>query len=315
MSKEIKKETTVSKQNVVEKPKHQIIEFEKNISDSVQNKVTQLVKDGRLDLPSDYSIGNAVSSAWLVLQSVTVKGGALALDVCTKHSIANALLDMVILGHNPVKHGYFIAYGNKLTWFPSYLGKSASLKRLKGFEREPIATLIYENDELSFDHNELGEERITNHVSSWKNKLSGKIVGAYATVKQGDIVRSAVMTMAEIKEAWTKNPSPNNRRDHTEFTGEFSKRTVINRLIKTILKTSNDDNLLADTLLENEEKHYVFDNGKDYIEAEEVKVREKVKADANTGEVIDVDEIAEEIAKDEIVEDEKVATPDEAPWG
>lgn len=313
----------------VGKPKNQVIEFEKNISDSVQNRVKEFTETGRLDLPKDYSVGNALTSAWLVLQSVTAKGGALALEVCTQASIANALLDMVVLGHNPVKHGYFIAYGDKLTWFPSYFGKSAALKRLEGFDKEPIATLIYKDDELVFGHNEIGEELISDHVSSWKNKLTGVIEGAYATVKQGDITRSAVMTMAEIKEAWTKNPSPNNRRDHTEFTGEFAKRTVINRLIKTILKTSNDDSLLADTIVENEEKHYIFDT--DVVKSEEEKSRKEIAGNANTGEVLDFkdeptkeSELTQAAEPDpEYTEPKPTVKPsykqksltDEAPWG
>lgn len=264
-----------------------VFEFEKNISDSVQNRITELAQDRRLVLPPNYSVGNALASAWLILQNVKDRYGQPALKVCTPQSIANALLDMAIMGHNPAKkHGYFIVYGDQLTWFPSYFGKCASLKRIDGIEHEPVATLIYDGDEIVLEHNELGEEIIIEHKTSWQNKLKGDIVGAYATVDFKGVKRSAVMSMKEIKEAWTKNPSPANRRDHTEFTGEFAKRTVINRLVKMILQTSNDDDLLAETIIQNEDQHWDYTDAQ--IVSEENKAKREIATSANTGPVIDV---------------------------
>lgn len=262
---------------------NKIIKFEKNIRDSVQNRITELTSAGRLDLPKNYSVGNALNSAWLIIQGVKDSNGQAALQVCTKESIANALLDMAIMGLNPAKkQGYFIVYGNQLTWFTSYFGKCAVVKRLKGIEHEPIATLIYKGDEVELGHNELGEEVVLSHKASWEGKLSGEIVGVYATVMQGDIKRSAVMTMAEVKEAWTKNPSPKNKRDHVEFTGEFAKRTAINRLTKTIIQTSNDDDLLAETIIKNEYQHYTFEDA-------EEEVQKEIEMNANTGEILEAD--------------------------
>jgi recombination protein RecT len=264
-----------------------VFEFEKNISDSVQNRITELAQDRRLVLPPNYSVGNALASAWLILQNVKDRNGQPALKVCTPQSIANALLDMAIMGHNPAKkHGYFIVYGDQLTWFPSYFGKCASLKRIDGIEHEPVATLIYDGDEIVLEHNELGEEIIIEHKTSWQNKLKGDIVGAYATVDFKGVKRSAVMSMKEIKEAWTKNPSPANRRDHTEFTGEFAKRTVINRLVKMILQTSNDDDLLAETIVQNEDQHWDFTDAQ--IVSEENKAKREIATNANAGKIIDV---------------------------
>lgn len=265
-----------------EKPKEQkLIAFEKTLSDSVQNRITELSGSGRLDLPKNYSVGNALQSAWLKILATKDKNGRPALEVCTKESVANALLDMTIMGHNPAKnHGYFIVYGNQLTWFPSYFGKCATIKRIKNINNEPIGTIIYEGDEVEIGYNELGEECVINHKTSWQNKLKAVRAGAYAAVKQGNITRSAVMTMAEIKEAWNKNPGQ--KRDHADFEGEFMKRTVINRLVKMILQTSNDDDLLAETMIANEYQHYDFDGEAEVIAQNEVKQL------ANTGEVVDI---------------------------
>lgn len=263
--------------------------MEKNLADNVQNRVLELTNQGRLNLPKNYSVGNALSSAWLIIQDLKDKNNNPALQVCTKESIANALLEMAILGLNPVKkQGYFIVYGNKLGWFTSYFGKCASIKRLKGIENEPIGTIIYDGDEVEIGYNELGEEIVLSHKTTWANKLKNVRVGAYATVIANGIKRSALMTKAEIKESWTKNPSPNNKRDHIDFEGEFMKRTVINRLVKMILQTSNDDDLLAETIIKNEDEMYDMQN--DYIETTANEVKEEIETKANTSEQLSFEE-------------------------
>lgn len=280
----------MQKQVVDIKKTNKIIEFEKNISDSVQNRIISLVGEGRLNLPENYSVGNAIANAWLTIQDTVDSNKNSALTVCTKESVANALLEMATLGLNPAKKQcYFIVYGNKLGLFVSYFGKCATIKRLKGIDTEPIATIIYEGDEVEIGHNELGEELVERHTTSWSNKLSGKRVGAYATVTANGIKRSALMTMEEIKEAWTKNPSPNNKRDHVTFEGEFMKRTVINRLIKMILQTSNDDDLLADTLIKNEDSMYQNEEYTDITDFQN-SVQEEINENANAGEYIGFDD-------------------------
>lgn len=263
--------------------------MEKNLADNVQNRVLELTNKGRLNLPKNYSVGNALSAAWLIIQDLKDKNNKPALEVCTKESIANALLEMAILGLNPVKkQGYFIVYGNKLGWFTSYFGKCASIKRLKGIENEPIGTIIYEGDNVEIGYNELGEEIVLSHKTTWENKLKNNRVGAYATVIANGIKRSALMTKTEIKESWTKNPSPNNKRDHIDFEGEFMKRTVINRLVKMILQTSNDDDLLAETIIKNEDEMYNMQN--DYIETTASEVKEEIETKANTSEQLSFEE-------------------------
>lgn len=260
----------------------QISNNQKNLADNVQNRVLELTNKGRLNLPKNYSVGNALSSAWLIIQDLKDKNNKPALEVCTKESIANALLEMAILGLNPVKkQGYFIVYGNRLGWFTSYFGKCASIKRLKGIETEPIGTIIYEGDNVEIGYNELGEEIVLSHKTTWENKLKNNRVGAYATVIANGIKRSALMTKTEIKESWLKNPSPSNKRDHIDFEGEFMKRTVINRLVKMILQTSNDDDLLAETMIKNEDEMYDAIQ-QDYIEttanaSEQLSFQEEIK--------------------------------------
>lgn len=260
-----------------------LIQFEKTLGDSVQNRVTELSKQGRLNLPANYSIGNALQSAWLKILQTKDRNQKPVLDVCTKESVANSLLDMAILGLNPSKsQGYFIPYGEKLAWFTSYLGKAAALKRIKGIETEPIATVIYAGDELALSHNELGEEIVLEHKTSWENKIKNDLIGVYATVIYNGVKRSAVLTLAECKEAWTKSQT---NKEHVDFRSEYMKRTAINRLSKMILNTTNDDDLLAETIIQNENQHYDFEP--EVITEEKAKL--EVAQKANSGEVVDVE--------------------------
>ena len=265
----------------------------KNIGDSVNNKVSEFIEKGRLTLPANYALGNAMSSAYLILQEIKDKNGKPVLEVCTKESIANALLNMAILGLNPAKRQcYFMAYGDKLSLFVSYKGKQAIVKRLPSIVSEVTATLIYKGDKLEIGLNELHEPMVLNHETSWTNLTNGEIQGVYATVKQkqkdGSVVeRSALMTPKDIQEAFNAqkiiNPKYGYARDHKDFEGEFTKRTAINRLVKNIVDTSNDDDLLGTTLQNAEYENYDFNDTEEKIES-------RISTNANTGEVIGIDE-------------------------
>lgn len=237
---------------------------ENKLTEAVQNRVHELVQEGRLDLPKNYSVGNAMSSAYLILQNTVDKDKRPVLEVCDRKSIINSLLNMAILGLNPAKQqGYFIAYGKQLSWFTSYFGMQAAIQRLKGYEGLPSATLIYEGDEVTLSHDEYGEEFVSEHLSSWENKLKGKITGAYASIKFDGRHRYQVMTMNEIKESWSMSKTDKN---HDKFTGEFAKRTVLNRLLKNILKTSTDDDLVAEKMISTENEQYDYDKNGEVVE-------------------------------------------------
>ena len=103
----------------------------KNIADVVNNKIVDLVASGRLKTPKNYVVGNAMTSAFLTLSEIKDKNGKPVLESCSKESVANALLNMGVLGLTPAKSQcYFIPYGNQLQLSVSYFGKQAILKRL-----------------------------------------------------------------------------------------------------------------------------------------------------------------------------------------
>jgi len=61
--------------------------------------------------------------------------------------------------------------------------------------------------------------------------------------------------MKEILEGWSKSQAD---KEHKTFTGEFAKRSALNRLAKVIVKSSTDQDILAETLDENEERNFDF---------------------------------------------------------
>lgn len=250
----------------------------KNLADRVFESLTVREEKGMLDIPKNYSVSNALTSFYFEAQN------AVGFSKATQSSIAEAMMKMVSLGLTPTKNQvYPIVYGDKMTCFVSYFGRIALVDRLKGTERSPRAVIIYEGDEVDIKIND-GMVIVENHTTSWENVQKGNIVGAYATMKYNGQEEHEVMTLAQIKEAWggAKGSSGNER---AKFTTEFVKRTVLNRLTKRIINTSNDEDLLlTEQIAKLDEEHYDF--SQDTTRDVEIEIKEN----ANTGEVIDFEE-------------------------
>lgn len=131
------------------KKKTEVSEVKKSMVDSIMSKVNVMKSDG-LRLPKNYSAQNAMRSAWLILQETQTRSKQPVLTACSRNSIANSLLAMVVKGLDPQKKQcYFIAYGNKLQLMESYFGKLAIGKRA-GL-KDVKANVIRKGDDESFD--------------------------------------------------------------------------------------------------------------------------------------------------------------------
>ena len=117
----------------------------------VLEHVQALQEAGDLKLPENYAAGNQVKLAWLTLLEVTDRNQKPALEVCTKESIANALLEMIVKGLSVAKKQCdFIVYGNKLTLQEEYHGTIALARRFGGVVGVPTGNVIYEGDEFVY---------------------------------------------------------------------------------------------------------------------------------------------------------------------
>lgn len=222
--------------------KTSIQKFE-NISEQVLSRIEQFQKDGSMILPKNYSVENHMKSAWLALQEVEDKEHHKALQICTKESIANSLLDMVLQGLSvSKKQGYFIVYGNKLIFQRSYFGTIALAKRAGGIVSEPVANVIYEGDDFQYEIDpKTAKVSIIKHSQKLENIDNSKIKGAYALVTLADgTTQVTIMSMQQIRAAWGQGATKGNSPAHKNFAEEMAKKTVIGRACKVIINSSDD---------------------------------------------------------------------------
>ena len=220
-----------------------VVKFE-NISDQVLEKVNKFTADGALILPRNYSVENNMKSAWLILQETLDRNNKPVLEVCTKASVANALFDMVLQGMSVSKNqGYFIAYGNKLEFQRSYFGTVALAKRVHGgIVTEPVANVIYDGDEFIYTIDpSTGLVKIVKHDQKLENIDDSKIKAAYAIVTYADgKTQTTIMTIAQIKAAWSQGATKGQSPAHKNFPAEMCKKTVIGRACKLVINSSDD---------------------------------------------------------------------------
>lgn len=223
---------------------NQMAVMQKDITDQVSNRISQLQDDG-LALPKDYNPQNALKAAWFKLQQTKDRSNRPALQVCTRSSIANALLDMVTQGLSPAKtQCYFIVYGNEVQLQRSYFGTIAAVKRLSSV-KDIDAQVVHQGDEFAIGADELGRIKVTKFVPKFEN-LDKPIKGAFAFIELADgRVDYTVMTQKQIQTSWGQSHQHNVQQ---KFGDEMAKRTVINRAAKMYINTSDDSDLLTGSI-------------------------------------------------------------------
>lgn len=214
--------------------------MQEETTQQIMERVTGWQETGEVVLPKGYHVGNAIKLAWLYLQTVENLLHQKAIDYCTKDSICNALLNMVINGEYPQKHCYFIMYGNRLEWQERYLGKLMRAKRDTEIGKVN-AQVIYEGDEFVYTIDENGEKQLVKHVPNLANIDNTKILAAYAVVINKDGTRHIeVMTRTQIQKAWEQGAMKGKSGAHTNFTDQMCMKTVIQRACKIALDSTAD---------------------------------------------------------------------------
>jgi recombination protein RecT len=266
---------------------------EKSVVDIVSEKVSEFLKSGQLDLPKNYSVDNALKSAYLTLNTVEDKEHKKVMEdgrltgVCTKASIANAVLDMVVQGLNPgKKQCYFIVYGKTLSCQRSYFGSMAVAEMVNPAIKDWGYDVVYEGDTFKFGiHN--GKKAVIEHVQALENMDKLKIIAAYAMAldKDGNPIKTEIMTIEEIHQSWKMskmkpiddqgNVNPNST--HGKFARDMALRTIINKVAKFIINASSDNALLLERINRAEEL------------ADTVAVQQEIEDKANRGSVIMID--------------------------
>lgn len=234
------------KNQVKKQEKTQLSVLQKDITDSVVSRINELQEVGALALPKSYAVGNELKMAWFVLQEVVDRDKNPALQVCTKDSIANALLKMAIQGLSVwKKQGDFIVYGKKLSFEREYHGTIALALRTGTVTGVPEAEIVYEGDIFKYRIVN-GKKEIIEHSQEIENIDINKIKGAYAVVplKDGDF-HTEIMTIQQIRQAWMQGAMKGQSGAHKNFTDQMAKKTVIGRALKLYISSSDDEYLLG----------------------------------------------------------------------
>lgn len=259
---------------------------QQSIVDVVGTKINSFLMNGELALPKNYSVENAMKFAWLALQDVKDKNDRPALEVCTKDSIVNALLNMAVQGLNVGKNqGYFIVYGNRLNFQRSYFGTMAITKAVEPRIDDFAFSVVYEGDKFKYGIKH-GKKAVSEHEQDLDNVRKDKIKAAYcmALDHEGNVFRTEIMTLAEIHQSWKQSKqNPFDDRGqlkpgtvHSKFTADMCLRTVINKCCKPIINTSTDSELLLDIIKKTEDI------------ADRAAAEEEIAENANKGPIIDI---------------------------
>ena len=134
----------------------------------------------------------------------------------------------------------------------SYFGTQAVIKRLTNV-KDIYANVIYEGDELDYE-NRGGKDYLLKHKTKLANR-DNPIIGAYAIVEKEDGDKPmTIMTKKEIDASWSQ--SKTSQSVHKKFPQEMAKRTVINRAAKAYINTSDDSDILVQSINETTVNEY-----------------------------------------------------------
>lgn len=274
---------------------------EKQITDIVFNKVVALQAQGAIDFPNNYSVGNALKSAYLMLQQATTREKKPVLQACTQESIANTLLNMVVQGLNPAKQQcYFIPYGNQLTLSRSYLGTIALTKRLKGV-KDVVAYPIYKNDKLDIGFDILtGKTKINEFKPSLAHNIQELIGALGIIVGEKEPLYIEYMNMDQIKKAWEQGQMKGKSGAHINFADQMAIKTVINRICKRYVNTADDSDKIADLINQSTKE---VDNAMEVEMAENANIKELPLDEIEEVEFEEVQELDGQIEIQDVIED------------
>ena len=296
---------------------------------AIGNKATEWLKDcmnkNFVTVPAGYDVGSEVSLAMLKLAETKDKNGNCALDICTEASILTQMKLMVANGVSMGKNQcYPIVRGGQLQIMRSYFGTEAVLKRL--FPNCIITTnVLHEGDEYDYYRD---PETDCDRVENVKTKLENRdkpIIGAYGCIRNKNnnkVMYSEVMTWAEIQTCWKHAQTDKVQK---EFPQEMAKRTLINRMCKRYINSSNHiDASTVEAYNQMESQEY---DEKEFVAPTTDKdkaIRQKSRGNEGLSAILNAEaedavvrepepEVKEEVAPEAEAPAEPEAKPEEAP--
>ncbi len=229
--------------------------FKEPVLQQIFQSVTNKIAIGAIHIPPNYSLANALQTAWFKIQST--KAGKYpnqktAQEICTMDSIQVALYKMCVDGLNCDKHQCcFIIRGTELTYEKEYQGHIALAKRYSEVQSVNPA-VIYKGDKFITKRESDGTEVLVSHEQPIEN-LDNEITGAYCVIvdKNGQEILTK-MTRKMITSAWDfgkkktfKSYEDGTMNDtQTAFEDQMCIKTVVKRACKPFINSSSDESIV-----------------------------------------------------------------------
>lgn len=261
------------------------IGISQNQVDWVTNQLMEKEKAG-LCFPANYSIKNAMQSAFLMLKEAETKDKKPLLNVCTQESVVQALMQMATQGLNPIKKQcYFVAYGSKCALVPSYFGMLAVLNRVKNLKRQPVANVVRQGDVFEYGYDlDTMALRIRKHETKLEN-LDAPIIAAYAIITTDREIVTEIMSRQQIEKAWGQGQAWQSAvkggyesKTHKNFPEEMAKKTVLNRAAKRLINATDDSSIMSDEAIQ----AFNDTEDNDTLDVVAEQVAEDIKTNANS---------------------------------
>ena len=294
-----------------EKKPQTMQEYVSSLSSGIMSELDKRQKQG-LTLPKNYAAQNALSAAIFKIKETVDKSKQPALSVCTPDSIKQAVMEMLVKGLAPSKtQCYFIVYGNKLTMFESYFGLLHRAKESDPNIKDIYGEVVYAKDKFKYRLRR-GAKEIVEHEQEPENIDLKNIKGAYATILYRDGTEvSEYMAWAQIQNSWSKGQTKGDSDAHKLSPEEMAKRTVLKRLVKNVVNTSSDEELLKD--IKDEADELEATEPIDITPDDEPEEEPEVEEDTYVDEKADSEPVADVQPKARVRTPSKTEAPQEAP--
>lgn len=224
-----------------------------------------------------FNAKQAIISMALKLKETKDKAGRPAIDVCSRESIMTVTQEVLVKKLDLMKsQAALLVRGDKLMLQPEYFGNVKRSLELNPFLAYFTFAIIYKDDKVDLEVGEDGGYRIKSHKTSIANIGKDKVVACYANAvkKDGTIYATELMTMDEIKMAWSQS-SNSSLSVHSKFWKKMCRKTVLNSLCTWLINTTGEteNEYFADQdeedFIRPQSMEITLDEGQDYSEPSE----------------------------------------------
>jgi recombination protein RecT len=229
--------------------------------EEIKNRIDKLVKEKKIEIDSSYNYQNAIQEAFIEIGKLKNKKQESALDVCSKKSISTAILQMIMQGLDPAnKEVYFQIQQKKeqsiLTFKRSYFGTIKLLKRRTDV-KQIFTEVVYKKDKFD-EYTIINGRKTIKHRQRAENIINtiDNIEAVYVVISfkvtnkdnpKDDIIE--IMPMSQIIYSWEQYSSSYQyakkegmESPHTKYPDQMAKRTVLERVAKTLLPSIHESN-------------------------------------------------------------------------